>query len=362
MSTTKETPLKLQVGGYAKLTKEAAKLYANYGAGSETPYRIVDYYIGRWYLNIPTYGNAYFTPSSIIACEPPVLPEAGDYVVCDATQGTVPAQYNNYKMYRILSVEKGTNPVVCRTNHPTAPRQVLYKFKKVDPEKYVEPQPDFAVGDLVILPEKNEQQWVRSIGPRGVNQRMLVTAVVYSPAKKKFFYTLATDDRSYNIATYLDAKAWGLTIAPKGWSPREIPIDLRLLKLENVGLTNPPFASCCGAQIIYNFYGATPGSVYNLRGSDASGRALPPIRVTQEHMAAAIKNHCKSKNTGVILSVLATTQIAEYGPMLESCGFTKIKEYPNLNHGPSHMNALYGYFCHEQREKSKVEEKKRAFG
>lgn len=285
------------------------------------------------------------------------LPKVGDFVVCD-TNEMMPTSYNNWKVYRILGIEKDTDPVICRTDHPTYPRQYLHKFVKV-PEGYVEPKPEFNVGDYLVLPEKREEEWRRNISHRGINQRMWVVKVSYQMVRKTFVYNLSTDDGSYMIAYELDAKSWGLTLAPLDWKPRVIPIDLELLKLENVGLTNPGFASCCGAQIIYNFYGTTAG--YNLRGSDLNGTPLPFIPVTKEHMAAAIKNHCKSKNTGVILSVLATSQIAEYGSMLEECGFIKIKEYPNLNHGERHMNALYGYFCHEQRQKSAVKEKKRAF-
>ena len=355
MSTTKP---KLHVGGYAKLTDRAAAGFSSYGVNSETPYRITDYYASRYYLQLPQYGTAYFSPSALIACDPPALPEVGDYVICEASEG-VPASYTNWKVYRILGIEKGARPVICRTDHPTAPRQYLHKFRKV-PEGYVEPKAEFQVGDYLILPEKKEAEWLHTVGGRGINQRMLVTGVVYQPTSKAFVYNLTTDDRPYTIAHGLNPKNWDLTLAPKGWKPRVVPINLKLLKLENVGLTNPGFASCCGAQIIYNFYGTTGG--YRLRGSDLNGTPLPPVPVTKGHMAAAIKNHCASKNTGVILSVLATSQIEEYGPMLESCGFTKIKEYPNLNHGEHHMNALYGYFCHEQRQKSAVEEKKRAFG
>lgn len=351
MSTTKP---KLRVDGYAKLTSQAAANFSSYGVNSETPYRVIDYYGNRYYLQLPGYGSAYFASSALIPCDPPALPEVGDYVICEVGEG-VPTSYTNWKVYRILGIEKGTSPVICRTDHPTAPRQYLYKFRKV-PEGYVEPKAEFQVGDYLILPEKKEAEWLRTIGGRGINQRMLVTGVA---ANKTFTYNLSTEDRAYIIAHGLNPKNWGLTLAPKDWKPRVIPINLELLKLENVGLTNPAFASCCGAQIIYNFYGTTHG--YRLRGSDLNGTPLPSIPVTKEHMAAAIKNHCKSRNTGVILSVLATSQIAEYGSMLEECGFIKIKEYPNLNHGEHHMNALYGYFCHEQRQKSKVEEKKRAF-
>lgn len=355
MSTTTEK--KLHVGGYAKLTEAAARDFRWYGINPETPYRITDYYAQCYYLELPQYGTTYFRPSALIACDPPALPEVGDYVICETSEA-MPTSYNNWKVYRILGIEKDTDPVICRTDHPTTPRQYLYKFRKV-PEGYVEPKAEFQVGDYLVLPVEMEAEWRRNISHRGINQRMRVAKVDYRPTSKTFTYNLSADDGSYMIVSELNAKDWGLTLAPKNWKPRVIPIDLKLLTLANVGLTNPGFASCCGAQIIYNFYGTTAG--YNLRGSDLKGNALPSIPVTKEHMAAAIKNHCKSKNTGVILSVLATSQITEYGSMLEECGFTKIKEYPNLNHGERHMNALYGYFCHEQRQKSAVKEKKRAF-
>lgn len=358
MSITKP---RLRVGGYAKLTGEAVQNSPSYEIDSETPYRITDCYASRYYLQLPQCGTECFSHSDLIACDPPALPEVGDYVICDTNEVTPTSySYTNWKVYRILGIEKDTDPVICRTDHPTRPRQYLHKFTKM-PEGYVEPKPEFNVGDYLILPKEMEAEWRCRISSRGINQRMLVTGVVYQPTSKTFVYNLSTDDRSYVIAIGLNPTNWGLTLAPKDWKPRVIPIDLELLKLENVGLTNPGFASCCGAQIIYNFYGTTAGYNFRLSGSDLNGTPLPSIPVTKEHMAAAIKNHCKSRNTGVILSVLATSQIAEYGSMLEECGFIKIKEYPNLNHGEHHMNALYGYFCHEQRQKSAVKEKKRAF-
>lgn len=356
MSTT--TKPRLRVGGYAKLTEEAVKNFLSYEIDSKTPYRIIDYYTQHCYiLKLPGYGTTHFSPNDLIPCDPPEFPKVGDFVICGMSE-VMSTSYTNWKVYRILGIEKDTDPVICRTDHPTHSRQYLHKFTKV-PEGYVEPKPEFNVGDFLVLPEKMEAEWRRSISGRGINQRMRVAKVDYRPTSKTFTYNLSADDGSYMIVCELNAKDWGLTLAPEGWKPRVTPINLKLLKLENVGLTNPGFASCCGAQIIYNFYGTTHG--YRLRGSDLSGTPLPSIPVTKEHMAAAIKNHCKSRNTGVILSVLATSQIAEYGSMLEECGFIKIKEYPNLNHGEHHMNALYGYFCHEQRQKSAVKEKKRAF-
>lgn len=307
-----------------------------------------------WTLNMDT----------LKKCEKPAV---GDYVIFNTTFTGSPSWWKDphapRKIVRILDdfvvhVEGG--PLV---------GSGLSNFCFVNIKTYEPPPPPrFKNGEIVVLPEDGEESIRRNLGAATLtflqNQELTIFQSGWSKMSGHLYVVRDASGRSINL---YESYAKLLIQKPKDWKPREIPLDLDLLTVNNINLTTPSFGSCCGFRGLYGFYCLSEGFETTkgfLTGLNLAGQILPRgIRITPEIFKAVIRNHTKSHDeTGVIFAILATHQIETYGPLLEECGFTKIKEYPNLNHGTKHMNAMYGYFCHEQRQAKKVVEKKRAFG
>lgn len=224
------------------------------------------------------------------------------------------------------------------------------RFEKVTKAVYDEylanqPKLPFAAGDVVI---SNGYTYAPYIADKAA---YIVVGIAGNRYGRNYGVQLQDINTKAGIggAHYWDSTKF--TKAPAGWKPPPKPeLDLASLTLGDVGLTNPAFGSCCGAQIIYS---------YHMMGSRLQKPGFSHILITAEHYEAAIDNHLRNwaQGTGVVLSILATTQIRQYGPILERCGFVKVDEYPNYNHGPDHMNALYMYVVRDNRGKAKEAKK-----
>jgi len=221
------------------------------------------------------------------------------------------------------------------------------KVTKAVYDEYLANQPKlpFAAGDVVI---SNGYTYAPYIADKAA---YIVVGIAGNRYGRNYGVQLQDIDTKAGIGGthYWDATKF--TKAPAGWKPPPKPeLDLASLTLGDVGLTNPAFGSCCGAQIIYSYY---------MMGSRLQKPGFSHILITAEHYEAAIDNHLRNRaqGTGVVLSILATTQIALYGPILERCGFVKVDEYPNYNHGANHMNALYMYVVRDNRGKAKEAKK-----
>lgn len=287
--------------------------------------------------------------------EEPKPLQAGDHVVWS---GVVQAtkMVNTEKMYVVRAAipdyNGGVNGGLVQIEGFTT-RYYANRWRRVDPKTYKPIEYKFKVGDKLVLKEKFEQN-MRSYTNHFLNVELVVTN------RRQTENTASTGQRGYEVVavksgstlgTYFFPESW-FDLKPDGWEPRAYKVDLSTITATQVGLTTHGFHTCCGAKILYSFHSL--GS--SLR--DAAGHTVTPhTPVTEEMMEAAIKNTCRLSfsKTGVVLSVLAVEQIEKYGPILERCGFQKINEYPNLNHGTNHMNALYAYFCHENQTKAKEE-------
>lgn len=112
-----------------------------------------------------------------------------------------------------------------------------------------------------------------------------------------------------------------------------------------LGLKIEGFPICCGAKILSGFNS----------GNDISTKEYI------EKLQTALTPY-KDRTTGIILAILSPTQHAKYEPRLLAAGFKLLHKHPNLAHGRTHYNWLYGYVCAEQGAEKIVEEAKRAFG
>ena len=259
-------------------------------------------------------------------------------------------------------------------------RYAKTRFNWVDIKTYKAPEvrvPKFKVGDRVILNEA----YIKTLTPaisQMISQdynlgncELIVTGVCgLSASYGSFTVPNTSENRKPNRPKYSIRSVGGGHVPayyyieelfepmPEGWKPKEIKIDLNLVSAAQVGLTTHGFHTCCGAKILYSFYGL--GSELRAGNAPFTGK----VKVTEEIFSAAVKNTLRDyfQGTGVVLAVLATAQIEQYEDILLEAGFIKLHDnYPNLNHGSTHMNALYGYFVHEQKQLKK-KETKRAFG
>lgn len=335
----------------------------------EGPYQH-NVYPGSGYIYLRLANGATVTlPVGWFAPTPAPEPlKVGDYVVWAQRPGTTYSG-DHFSMKRVTMVDPKYKGAESNCGilmiEGSGTRFYANRWRKVDPKTYVEPKFKYRVGDVVYVPEKMEATCIANLGTYSIiNRKLYINYVGGTPANPRY-EVRDTDSGGERLLSASNIDAF-TELCPKDWKPRAVEVNLNILTYKNVHLTMPSYGSCCGAKILYNFYGLDIGTAYNnLAGNDERGRPYPPnTKITEEMFEAAIRNTLRDycQGTGVVTSVLATTQIGRYGPILERCGFVKLREYPNYNHGPHHMNAMYAYYVEDARKQKKVEEKARAFG
>lgn len=296
----------------------------------------------------------------------PKAPEPGDYVVWAFFPGTNQPPIDLYKPRKVLTVnpkyENGFNGGLI-TLKDLKTRYFANRWKVIDLKTYVEPKFKFKIGDKVIFPEKYWETIASYIHPSFINAELTVKSLEASSG-----YTFPEFQDRNVLSIRVSNKEYGLTPygipqdmfepMPEGWVPAKPNIDLASLTGASVGLTDHGFHTCCGAKILYSFNQMGQP----LRDNNGRPRKGIPVKIDEEIFTAAVKAHVNRvhRTTGVVLAVLATTQIKTYEKCLLDAGFVKINEYPNLNHGTNHMNALYAWFVQDNIGK-KAKEEKRAF-